>query len=113
MNLVVTGRVFRNRIRRGWWVDYKDPNTGHRIRRPAADTKSEAEAILAKIRTDFREKGVFEVKEEVRITIEEFIPAYLEWAKVHKRSWKRDLMFLNRFAVEFKGKLLGEVLALG
>jgi len=109
MNLTVIGRVFRNRIRRGWWLDYKDPHTGHRVRRPAADTKSEAEALLAKIRTDFREKGVFEVKKEVRITIEDFIPAYLDWAKVHKRSWARDAMFLSRFAVEFKGKLLSEI----
>jgi len=109
MNLVVTGRVFKNKIRRGWWIDFKDPSTGRRVRRPAAATKVEAEAVLAKIRTDFREKGVFEVKQPVLVPLAEFIPAYMEWAKVHKRSWLSDDRFLQRFAIEFKGKLLSEI----
>jgi len=109
MSLVVTGRVFKNRIRRGWWVDYKDPHTGRRIRKPAADTKAEAEAVLAKIRTDYREKGVFEPKQEVQMALEAFVPVYMDWAKVHKRSWPSDVRFLRRFAADFRGKLLSEI----
>jgi len=110
MNLVVSGRVFRNKIRHGWWVDYKDPHTGRRVRRPAADTKQEAELVLAKIRTDYREKGVFEVvKQEVKVSVEDFARVYLDWAKVHKHSWLNDERFLRRFLAENKGKLLSEI----
>lgn len=109
MNLIVTGRVFKNKIRNGWWIDYKDPRTGRRVRQPAADTKGEAEALLAKIRNDFREKGVFDIKPKVHIEFGDFVAPYLEWAKVHKKSWRTDARFLRRFAEEFKGKLFSEI----
>jgi len=54
--------------------------------------KREAEKILA-LRVSEVQRGVF--AKPVNITLPEFGEKYIEYAKAHKRSWKRDEQMLS------------------
>ena len=79
--------------RRGrvWYADYHAD--GVRVQESTGTAnKREAEKILA-LRVSEVQRGVF-VK-PVNITLPEFGERYIEYAKAHKRSWKRDVQMLS------------------
>jgi len=79
--------------RRGrlWYADYYAD--GVRVQESTGTAnKREAEKILA-LRVSEIQRGVF-VK-PVNITLPEFGERYIEYAKAHKRSWKRDVQMLS------------------
>lgn len=74
-----------------WYADYYAD--GQRIQESTGTaTKREAEKILA-LRISEVQRGVF-VK-PIHITLAEFGERYIEYAKAHKRSWKRDVQMLS------------------
>src|SRR5712671_2465199 len=85
--------------RRGrvWYADYHAD--GVRVQESTGTAnKREAEKILA-LRISEVQRGVF-VK-PVNITLPEFGERYIEYAKAHKRSWKRDVQMLGHLRAFF------------
>ena len=74
-----------------WYADYYA--NGERMQESTGTAnKREAEKILA-LRISEIQRGVF-VK-PVNVTLPEFGEKYIEYAKLHKRSWKRDVQMLG------------------
>jgi integrase len=85
--------------RRGqiWYADYYA--NGERIQESTGmANKREAEKFLA-LRISEVQRGVF-VK-PVNTTLPELGERYIEYAKLHKRSWPRDVQMLNRLQAFF------------
>ncbi|HEY6391032.1 MAG TPA: hypothetical protein VIX89_07130 [Bryobacteraceae bacterium] len=73
-----------------WYADYYAD--GQRVQESTGTAnKREAEKVLA-LRISEVQRGVF-VK-PVNITLADFGERYIEYAKTHKRSWKRDVQML-------------------
>ena len=91
-----------------WYLDINFE--GRRIRRkiPGARTKSEAQAALIAIKAD-QLRGEYRFKEEKRILFESYAKEYLDYAKVNKKSWKRDQTSLNKLISFFKCMLLSKI----
>jgi integrase len=82
---------------RVWYADYYAD--GQRIQESTGTAnKREAEKILA-LRISEVQRGVF-VK-PVNITLADFGERYIEYAKTHKRSWKRDVQMLGNLQMFF------------
>ena len=80
-----------------WYADYYA--NGERIQESTGTAnKREAEKILA-LRISEVQRGVF-VK-PVNVTLPEFGEKYIEYAKLHKRSWKRDVQMLGNLQTFF------------
>src|SRR5258707_14563404 len=85
--------------RRGrvWYADYHAD--GVRVQESTGTAnKREAEKILA-LRVSEVQRGVF-VK-PVNTTLPELGERYIEYAKLHKRSWKRDVQMLSNLQTFF------------
>ena len=76
---------------RVWYADYYAGSARVQESTGTAN-KREAEKILA-LRLSEVQRGVF-VK-PINITLPEFGERYIEYAKAHKRSWKRDVQMLG------------------
>lgn len=101
-------RTFRRNEK--WWVDYEDVRTGRRVRRPISKSKAEAEAVLAKIRTETLERGYFELKRTPHVLFEDFANDYLVGARADEmKSWRRVEVILRHLGRAFNGKLLSEI----
>jgi hypothetical protein len=75
-----------------WYADYYA--NGERFQESTGTAKRrEAEKFLA-LRISEVQRGVF-VK-PVNTTLPELGERYIEYAKLHKRSWKRDVQMLSR-----------------
>ena len=80
-----------------WYADYYA--NGERIQESTGTAnKREAEKILV-LRISEVQRGVF-VK-PVNVTLPEFGEKYIEYAKLHKRSWKRDVQMLGNLQTFF------------
>jgi len=96
--------------RRGriWYADYYA--NGERFQESTGTAKRrEAEKHLA-LRIAEVQRGVF-VK-PVNITLPELGNRYIEYAKVHKRSWKRDVQMLGNLQAFFGPSKLRDITAL-
>lgn len=60
----------------------------------SAPTKEAAQLLLGRLREDAARERVSLPKVQ-RDRLADFAPKYLEWAKVHKRSWDRDALSLR------------------
>ena len=65
------------------WVD------GTEIRKSAGRSKDAARILLVRMRND-ADRGRMGLSKKSRMTIADWAPRYLEWAKAHKRSAWRD-----------------------
>src|SRR5580658_639523 len=93
--------------RRGqkWWADYYA--NGQRIQESTGTAnKREAEKFLA-LRISEVQRGVF-VK-TVSTTLPELGERYIEHAKLHKRSWKRDVQMLSNLQAFFGSSRLRDI----
>jgi len=80
-----------------WYADYYA--NGERIQESTGTAnKREAEKVLA-LRISEVQRGVF-VK-PINVTLPEFGEKYIEYAKLHKRSWKRDVQMLGNLQTFF------------
>lgn len=60
----------------------------------SAPNRKAAEVLLGRMREDAERERIGFGKVQ-RTTLKQFAPRYLAWAKLHKRSWKRDEMYLE------------------
>ena len=93
-----------------WYVDYYVD--GRRKREAAGPNKREAEAILAKRKTQVREGKFFDVRREGRTTFDELAKMYIELhSRVNKRprTHQRDLVSLVHLQNDFGGMRLADI----
>ena len=83
---------------------------GKLYREPAGSYKRDAELLLAKRKVEMRERRFFPDATKIcDVTLAEFVTPYLEWARAHKRSWKRDERSLRNLCVHFGTTSLGRI----
>jgi len=70
-----------------WYVRFMVD--GKETRESAGRSKAAAQLLLVKRRED-AERGRMGMSKKNIVTLAEFAPRYLAWAKAHKRSWERD-----------------------
>jgi integrase len=93
--------------RRGrvWWVDYYSKS--ERVQESTGSTnRREAEKFYALRRSEV-ERGVY--AKPVIVSLAEFGGRYLEYARTHKRSWKRDEQMLGQLQSFFGNANLGDI----
>ena len=82
----------RNNIfKRGksWYVRFQ--KDGKEVWRSAGRSRQAAQELLIKVRADAERDALgLPQKPKAAKTLAEWEPVYMEWAKVHKRSWERD-----------------------
>jgi len=83
-----------NIMKRGssWYVRLRVE--GRDVWRGAGKSKENAQIMLAKLRED-ADRGIVGRPKRSTKTLEAFAPVFLAWAKLHKRSWKRDELSLG------------------
>ncbi|MFC2142619.1 tyrosine-type recombinase/integrase [Acidobacteriota bacterium] len=105
------GSVFRRKrkdARANWYVEFS--YGGKRVRRLAkgAETKTEAKAFLREIERQI-DRTEYAPQREKQILFESWAEKYMEWARLNKRSWKRDEIFLGHLIPFFRGVLLQNI----
>jgi len=93
------------KIKNSYYVDfYAD---GRRIRK-AVGSRRDAQNALVAVKADIL-RGEYRLKRERKIRFEDFSKEYLEYAKVNKRSWRRDESSLKNLIPHLKGMLLSKI----
>lgn len=93
------------RIKDRWYIDYY--YHGRRIRKSVGN-KRDARNVLSTIKADIlREEYGFRNKPEIRF--EKFAKEYVEYAKVNKKSWERDVITLSHLMPHLKGIMLSRI----
>ena len=80
-----------NIFKRGksWYVRFTI--NGRDVKRSAGRSKQAAQELLVKLRREAERSAAGLPKNPQTVkTLEQWGPVYMEWAKVHKRSWNRD-----------------------
>jgi len=92
-----------------WVIDYR--LRGKRIRRVIGESKREAEAVLAAIKTDMiREQYGLSRPKKPEVLFEDQAKEFLElYSKQNKKSWMRDALSLKYLKEFFKDKNLSEI----
>jgi integrase len=90
-----------------WYIDYYA--YGKRARESAGPNKKLAEAILAKRKTQVKEKKFLDIKNKKRIRFETLAEAYLDYSKTNKRSWKRDEVSLRPLKRFFGNRIICQI----
>jgi len=92
------GNVFKRG--NAWYVSFSVK--GRKTRRSAGRSHDAAKQLLAKLRADAEREALGLPKRNgATPTLKDFAPRYLEHAKVHKRSWKRDQWCLKQLVEAF------------
>ena len=88
-----------------WYIDfYAD---GRRIRK-AVGSRKDAENAQTAVKADIL-RGEYKFKKDRKIRFENFSKDYLEYAKINKKSWKRDELCLKTFIPFFGNMLLSKI----
>jgi integrase len=90
-----------------WSIDYYFE--GRRRREKIGLSKKLAVTVLRKRQVAIAEGKYLDRKRQPRTTFDEMTQKYIEWAKVNKRSWARDVRSFRYMAPFFSGKRLSEV----
>lgn len=85
-----------------WYIDFT--HDGRRIRKKVG-SKKDAENALAAVKADIL-RGEFRFTKDRKILFKDFAKEYLEYAKVNKRSWRRDDVILENNLKPFFGDML-------
>ena len=90
-----------------WWIRYS--TNGREYRESAGNCRRDAERALRNRLSEI-DKGKFvDVRKRCTVTLSEFTPRFLEWAKAHKRSWKRDELSLKVLRTVLGSKNLEQI----
>ncbi len=79
-------------LRNGRW--YARIKVKGKQRWKSAPTQKDAQILLGRMREDASRDRMGFGKVQ-RTTLKEYAPRFLAWAKLHKRSWKRDELYLG------------------
>lgn len=85
-----------------WYIDFT--HDGRRIRKKVG-SKNDAENALAAVKADIL-RGEFRFVKEKKVLFKDFSEEYLEYAKINKRSWRRDDVILENNLKPFFGDML-------
>ncbi len=90
-----------------WWYSlcYK----GFRERKAVGSSKGQAVDVLAKRQIELREQKFFNITYIKKIRFEEFIPEYLKYSEMHKRSHARDRTSVKPLSEFFTGMQLDKI----
>ena len=81
---------------------------GKRIRESIGHNRKEAEESLAARKTDIR-RGEYRFQKDHKIFFSDFALLYLNYAKINKRSWKRDEICIKNLLPSFGDLLLSRI----
>lgn len=87
------------KIGKKWYIDLY--NEGRRVRKVVGSKKDAVNAITV-VKADIL-RGEYKLKRERKIRFDDFAKEYLEYAKVNKKSWRRDETSLKNLMNHFKG----------
>jgi len=93
------------KVKDSWYIDFY--TDGRRVRK-AVGSRRDAENALAAVKADIL-RGEYRFKKDRKIRFEDFSKEYLEYAKINKRSWRRDESCLIRLLPFFKDMLLSKI----
>ena len=103
--------LFARRTKAGalrYGISFIDPE-GRRVRETVGPSKNLARKVLSKRRTEIAE-GRYEFHSRSPApSVSEVCERYLEYARQHKRSWKRDAGVLARFREVFGTKSIDRI----
>jgi len=91
-----------------WFVDYRD-NRKRRVRKKIGPNKKLAESALAKIKTEIAENRYLDKRKESKMDFEELCLKYIDYARINKRSWRRDQISLKNMAKYFGKALIDSI----
>ncbi|MBM4355418.1 MAG: hypothetical protein FJ109_16800, partial [Deltaproteobacteria bacterium] len=97
-------------VKRGqcWYV--RIIHNGKEVKRSAGRSKQAAQELLGKLRADLdREAAGLAPKPKGTVLLCDFVPQYLAWARVHKRSVARDEWCLPQLQKVFGHLRLTEI----
>jgi integrase len=89
-----------------WWIDYYDPGKNRVQESSCSSNRRDAEKLLSLRQADIM-RGQYQLP--CKITLDQFGRKYIEYAKVNKRSWGRDVPMLDHFQAFFGNRLLSEI----
>ena len=90
-----------------WCIDYYVD--GRRIRETVGKSKTQAEKVLQVRKAEIL-TGKFQLKDTKKSPLFDiFANEYLDWAKLHKKSWKRDRDSIKHLKQHFGAKRLTEI----
>ena len=96
-----------------WYIDYYFD--GRRIKEAVSHNKKKAEQVLAVRKAEILQ-GKYNLKdrekEKANILFERFAKTYLEWARLNKRSYLRDVDLVKNLMTYFTGKKLFRITSL-
>lgn len=104
------GRIFKRTDGRSdkWYIEYRD-QYGQRKYETFVD-KRKAEQVLKKRETEIYEDKYFDIRKERKIKFDEILNQYLEYAKVNKKSFKKNYELFSRPMQKFfNGKYIGSI----
>jgi len=90
-----------------YWIRYWADGKEHR--ESAGPSKRDAERALGARLKEIKEGRFYDIKKRCKVTLEEFKPRYMEWAKASKRSWRRDKVSLRNLCTRFGNMNLKEI----
>jgi integrase len=91
-----------------WYKDQKD-GTWKRMVEAVSRQKKAAERRLKKLETEAYEGKLFERKKPPQTTFEKMMELYLDWSKLNKRSWGRDVTSAGHLVAFFGGMKPAEI----
>lgn len=95
---------------KSWYIDYRVE--GRRVRESIGPNRKVAERALAKRKVQVAENRILDVVARPKTGFEQLCKAYMEYAKVNKRSWSRDDLSIRTLGRWFAGMKLAEITAL-
>lgn len=90
-----------------YWIRYWADGKEHR--ESAGPSKRDAERALGARLKEIKEGRFYDIKKRCKVTLEEFKPRYMEWAKASKRSWRRDKYSLRNLCARFGNTILKDI----
>jgi len=93
------------KIKNSYYVDFY--HEGRRVRK-AVGSRRDAENALSAVKADIL-RGEYRFKRERKIRFEDFAKEYIEFAKVNKKSWRRDETSLKNLKAHFKNMLFSKI----
>jgi integrase len=100
----------RNRV---WYLDYRSPLNGRRVRRRIGYCKKDAELALKEIELKILKGEFAESTEPKRAAFNDLCKEYLTFSKAHKtrQSHRRDTISVKHLLKIFRGKLISQITA--
>lgn len=103
------------KYRRGrvWYIDYRSPKTGRRVRKKVGKSKKDAGLALAEIQRQIFKGEYFGVVERKKVIFDKLCEEYLTYCKTHNafQTHRRKKGIIKRLLNSFHKKLISQITA--